>query len=109
MRGHTFYVYILSSRTRVLYTGVTNDLRRRLAEHQVRHYRTFTGRYGVNRLVYFERFRSILVAIAREKEIKRWRREKRVWLIEGMNPGWRDLGESLFRASDPSDPEGSSG
>jgi len=88
----TFWVYILASRTRVLYVGVTNNLGRRLASHKAGHGSRFTARYSVDRLVYFEECRTILAAISREKELKGWRRSKKVALIESTNPEWRDLG-----------------
>ena len=87
----SFWVYLLSSRTRVLYVGVTSDLPRRLAEHRAGVGARFTTRYRVTRLVYAEEFRTAADAIRREKEIKAWRREKKRALIEATNPGWRDL------------------
>jgi putative endonuclease len=86
-----FYVYILASKSRVLYVGVTNDLVRRLFEHEHKLTKGFTTKYNVNRLVYFEFYENIRDAIAREKQIKAWRREKKLALIESMNPQWRDL------------------
>jgi putative endonuclease len=87
----SYWVYILSSRTRVLYVGVTNDLPRRLAEHQSGAGSAFTRRYRVTRLVYVEEHRTPGDAIRREKEIKAWRREKKRALVEAHNPTWRDL------------------
>jgi putative endonuclease len=87
----TYYVYIMASRSRVLYTGVTNNLARRVSEHKAGSIGSFTSRYGVNRLVYFEEFRYILDAIAREKQIKGWRRSRKVALIVRRNPSWQDL------------------
>ena len=90
-----FYVYIVTNRPNgTLYVGVTNDLARRMAEH-VSGDCEFTFKYNLNRLVYFEATRYIRNALAREKQIKRWRREKRVALIESINPAWRDLLHSL--------------
>ena len=89
----SYYVYILGSRSRVLYTGVTNDLERRVGEHRKKSHGKFTTRYYVRKLVYFEETDDIGVAIAREKEIKGWRRGKKVALVESVNPGWRDLAE----------------
>jgi putative endonuclease len=87
-----YYVYILASITRVLYVGLTGDFEKRLAEHQAHFYpRSFTSQYNVTRLVYFEEYAEITDAIAREKQIKGWRRSKKVALIERMNPGWADL------------------
>ena len=86
-----YYVYIMASRRRVLYVGVTNDLARRVGEHKQKKNAGFTARYNVNRLVYFEEYGDIREAIAREKQIKGWRRSKKVALIELLNPKWRDL------------------
>ena len=88
-----YFVYIMASRSGVLYVGVTNELARRVVEHQEGLIPGFTSKYNVNRLVYFEEMKDIRAAIAREKQIKRWRREKKVRLIEGVNPNWRDLSE----------------
>jgi putative endonuclease len=87
----TYYVYILSSRRRVLYTGVTNDLNRRVSEHRDHVVGGFTKRYNVTRLVYFESTTQILEAIAREKQIKGWSRSKKIALVNSMNPEWKDL------------------
>jgi putative endonuclease len=86
----TFYVYIMASRSRVLYVGVTNDLARRTNQHK-RGLSGFTSRYRVTRLVYFEVFVDIRDAIAREKEIKGWVRIKKTRLIDSRNPTWEDL------------------
>ena len=86
-----YYVYIMAGQSRTIYTGMTNDLQRRVSEHKTGHGSTFTSKYRINQLVYYEATNSIHVAIAREKEIKAWRREKKVALIEAMNPIWRDL------------------
>jgi putative endonuclease len=87
----TFYVYIMASRSRVLYVGVTNDLARRVDEHKRGLGACFTSKYRITRLVYFEEFVDILDAIAREKEIKGWVRSRKTRLIEGRNPTWEDL------------------
>jgi putative endonuclease len=88
--GRTYYVYILASRSRNLYTGVTGNLQRRMVEHREGLVPGFTSRYRVFRLVHLETFADIRYAIAREKEIKAWRREKRIRLIERDNPTWTD-------------------
>ncbi len=91
-----YFVYILTNANKtVLYTGVTNDLERRLAEHRDpdSSESVFTARYGVKYLLYYERYQRIIDAIVREKEIKGWRREKKVKLIESKNPYWKFLGE----------------
>jgi putative endonuclease len=90
-REWRFWVYILASKSRHIYTGVTNDIERRVREHKEGRIEGFTQRYRINRLVYCERFRYIGNAIAREKEIKGWDRQKRVALIEQSNPTWEDL------------------
>ncbi|MGH9316544.1 MAG: GIY-YIG nuclease family protein [Thermoanaerobaculia bacterium] len=92
-----YWVYIAANRGRTIYTGVTNDLERRMFEHRRRLVAGFTSKYRIDRLVYFEPTTDIRVAIAREKEIKGWRREKKVRLIEAVNPDWRDLLEESPR------------
>ena len=84
-----YTVYLLASRSRALYVGLTNDLERRLAEHRDGH--GHAGRYRISRLVYLETHTSVADAIAREKQIKGWRRDKKVALVERENPQWRDL------------------
>lgn len=96
--SRTYWVYILASRSRNLYTGVTNDLHRRLMEHRSGLVPGFTTRYRVFRLVHFEQFGDIRDAIAREKEIKGWRREKKIWLIERQNPTWQDFADKFVRS-----------
>ena len=81
----------MASRSRVLYTGVTNDLARRVNEHKQGQCAGFTRRYRVTRLVYFEEFADIRDAIAREKEIKGWKRSRKTALIEERNAAWNDL------------------
>ncbi len=88
-----YYIYILSSLRRVLYVGITNNLERRIYEHRQRLLPGFTARYHVHRLVYFETTPDIQSALAREKQIKAWRRDKKVALIEIQNPKWHDLSE----------------
>ncbi|MBV9889089.1 MAG: GIY-YIG nuclease family protein [Acidobacteria bacterium] len=90
-----YCVYILANRSRNLYTGVASDLERRMIEHRDGLVAGFTTRYRIFRLVYFEVFADVTAAIAREKEIKGWRREKKIRLIERNNPTWADLAESL--------------
>jgi putative endonuclease len=81
----------MSNRTHVLYIGVTNDLENRVGQHQVRGTPGFTERYHLIRLVYFEAYDRIADAIAREKQLKGWRRSKKIALIESLNPQWSDL------------------
>jgi putative endonuclease len=90
-----FFVYIMSNdpKSAVLYTGIAGDLTRRVWQHKNRIVPGFTSRYNVTRLVYYERFLYPDAAISREKEIKAWRRSKKIKLIESMNPHWQDLAE----------------
>jgi len=97
-----YVVYILASRSRNLYTGMTNDLERRLIEHRESLVPGFTSQYKIFRLVHFEVFNHVRDAIAREKEIKSWRREKKLWLIERNNPTWENLAER--QKANPSPP-----
>ncbi len=90
-----YYVYIMSSRSRVIYVGMTNKLRRRVEHHQQTLVEGFTQRYNINRLVYYETTNDVHAALVREKEIKGWRRSKKVTLIEAMNPTWKDLSGEL--------------
>src|SRR3970282_904022 len=94
-RPRSYYVYILSSDRGVLYIGVTSDLHRRLAEHQDGLVEGFTSRYRVHHLVYFEETRDIRSALEREKQIKSWRREKKLALIREANPKFEDLSAGL--------------
>ena len=95
----TYWIYILASRSRVLYTGVTNDLGRRVCKHKQGIIPGFTQKYRVTRLVYFEQFGDIREAIAREKQIKGWVRARKVKLIEGSNAAWADLAQNWFSSS----------
>jgi putative endonuclease len=88
-----YYVYIMASKSRVLYVGVTNDLQRRVEQHKQKLVESFTARYNITRLVYYEVTNNVHAALAREKEIKGWRRSKKVALIESVNPTWRDLSD----------------
>jgi len=90
------YVYIATNRSRTLYIGVTNNLERRMWEHKQKDGSGFAARYNITRLVYYEESTDIRDAIAREKQLKHWRREKKVWLIERDNPEWRDLSEDWY-------------
>jgi putative endonuclease len=91
-----YYVYIMTNRSRTLYTGVTNDLERRVYEHKDRIGSRFTSKYNINRLVHFEVFSDIRDAIAREKRIKGWLRAKKIALIESANPSWEDLSAGWY-------------
>ena len=96
-----YYVYIMANKNRTIYVGVTNSLERRVYEHKHKVYRGFTQKYGLNELVYHETFSDIRDAIAREKEIKGWRRSKKVALIESENPGWLDLSAGWYTLARP--------
>jgi len=92
MKDYNFYVYILTNwNDTVMYTGMTNDLERRLYEHKNKLVEGFTRKYNVHKLVYYERGTDVHAAIAREKEIKKWRREKKNNLVMTINPTWKDL------------------
>ena len=90
----SYYVYLLTNKNdKVMYVGVTNNLERRMHEHKTKMVPGFTAKYNVNKLVYFEETDDIVVAIAREKEIKKWRREKKNNLVVAVNPRWLDLSD----------------
>jgi putative endonuclease len=91
-REYRYYVYIMqSSSRRALYIGMTNNLHKRVFEHKMHRMEGFTDDYNATRLVYWESFDDVHKAIDREKQLKRWRREKKEWLISRLNPKWRDL------------------
>jgi putative endonuclease len=92
---YSFFVYILSSRSRNLYVGMTNNLRLRVVQHRQQRFGTHTAHYNIHRLVYFERFQYVNSAIRRENELKSWTREKKVTLIEKVNPTWEDLAAGM--------------
>ncbi|MFN2315883.1 MAG: GIY-YIG nuclease family protein [Gemmatimonadales bacterium] len=98
MPARPMYIYILASSSGVLYTGVTNDLLRRVHQHRSGLVAGFTRQYRVWKLVWWEEAHEPRVAIVREKEIKGWRRSRPVELIEQMNPGWQNLAADWFRA-----------
>ena len=87
-----YYVYILTNKSnRVLYIGVTNNLVRRIFEHKEKMVDGFTARYNIDKLVYYEVTNDVKVAIEREKQLKKWARSKKDWLIQQQNPLWKDL------------------
>ncbi|GAB4129809.1 MAG: GIY-YIG nuclease family protein [Ignavibacteriales bacterium] len=88
-----YYIYIMTNKSRTLYTGVTNNLQRRVYEHKEKLIPGFTAKYNINKLIYYEIFTDINSAIAREKQIKGWLRKKKIDLIESINPEWKDLSE----------------
>jgi putative endonuclease len=93
---NNYYVYLLTNRSGTLYTGLTSDLERRVSQHKHKLVDGFTEKSNVGILVYYEATDDVRAAIAREKQIKAWRRSKRIALIESMNPQWRDLSEGWF-------------
>ena len=94
--GFTYYVYILSSESKVIYTGMTNNLERRIYEHKNKLIEGFSKRYNTYKLVWYEETDDVGAAIAFEKKIKGWKRFKKVTMIEEENPGWDDLAKDWF-------------
>jgi putative endonuclease len=89
---HQYYVYLLTNwNNKVMYAGVTSDLKRRLFQHRNKSVKGFTEKYNIHKLVYYEATSDVVSAIARETEIKKWRREKKNRLVETINPDWKDL------------------
>ena len=95
-RSHTYFVYIVASRTRRIYIGVTSDLIRRIWKHRAKSIPGFTATYNISSLVFYETTTDVQSAISREKQLKGWRREKKISLIEKHNPDWRDLAKEWF-------------
>lgn len=94
--SHNYYVYILTNKTKtVLYVGVTNDLKQRLYWHEKSQTSSFTSKYKCFYLIYFEHFQDVSQGIAREKQLKGWRREKKIELIENFNPNWNFLNDNI--------------
>jgi len=96
-----YYVYIMTNKSKTLYTGVTNDLQRRVYEHKQKLVPDFTAKYNITKLVYFEPTSDVYSAITREKQIKGWLRSKKISMIESQNPKWQDLAENWYD-TDPS-------
>jgi len=92
----TYYVYLLASRSRILYVGVKGNLLRRIFEHKSHAVAGFTARYRIDRLVHFEDTGNIRSAVTREKQIKSWRRDKKCLLVEATNPTWEDLSADWY-------------
>ncbi|MEE4114975.1 MAG: GIY-YIG nuclease family protein [Marinilabiliaceae bacterium] len=93
---HNYFIYILTNKTnKVVYIGVTNDLKRRIYEHRMKLFPGFTRKYNLDKLVYFERYQNIDDAIIREKRLKKWKRSWKNDLINKMNPEWKDLYEEV--------------
>lgn len=95
-REYNFYVYIMASPSGTLYIGMTNDLTRRVAEHKGDKVDGFSKKYACNKLVYYEHTQYVYNAIEREKQLKKWRREKKQNLIKTVNPHWNDLSKELI-------------
>ncbi len=93
MRDYQFWVYIMASKSGTLYIGITNDIEVRVAQHKSGEFEGFSSKYHCDRLVYCEKFDNVLKAISREKQLKGWRRSKKIALIESLNPRWEDLAE----------------
>ena len=96
---HNYYIYIIANDSKVIYIGVTNDLDRRVSQHKSKLIPDFTKTHNCDRLVYYQHFRDIRYAIAREKQLKGWRREKKITLIELNNKYWTDLTNDLLHPS----------
>jgi putative endonuclease len=96
MNERSYFAYIISSRTRTLYIGVTSDLLKRIFQHKQKVFEGFSATYNCNRLVWFERFADVSEAIRREKQLKGWMRLKKIALIESTNPTWEDLSEHWY-------------
>jgi len=92
----TYFVYIMASKFHALYTGVTNNLERRVLEHKCKLVPGFTSKYHIDRLVHFETFGDVRAAVQREKQIKGWLRVKKIALIVEHNPTWKDLSENWY-------------
>ena len=95
----TYCVYMMASQGRVLYIGITSNIHQRVFQHEQHFFGGFTAKYNVTNLVYFESHGSVTEAIRREKELKGWRREKKIALIERMNPKWRDLSYGWYQVT----------
>lgn len=96
MTDRIYSTYIVASRSRTLYIGVTGDLRKRVFQHKWKEYEGFSARYNCDRLVWFEQHEEVAKAIARETQLKKWNRAKKITLIERMNPTWLDLSRDWF-------------
>jgi len=94
MTTRSYYVYIMTNRSRTLYVGVTNDLERRVYQHKQKQIPGFTAKYNITQLVYYEETGDVLAAIAREKTIKGWLRAKKIALVESVNRQWQDFSDT---------------
>jgi putative endonuclease len=91
-----YYVYIMTNRSKTLYISITSKLRQRIFQHKTGAFKGFTSDYKIDRLVYWEQFKNVNTAIAREKQLKGWRRIKKIQLIVSMNPTWNDLASEWY-------------
>ncbi len=98
VRDRPCHVYILTNAARMLYVGVTSDLRKRLLQHRAKEIPGFTAKFNLTTLVYYEEYGDIRPAIARERQLKGWLRSRKLALIKAMNPKWRDLSEDILPA-----------
>jgi len=94
--GRQYYVYIMANQSKTLYAGVTGNIKKRIHQHKQKLVDGFTKKYNIDRLVYYEAFDNVNSAIAAEKTIKGWRREKKIELIQTDNPNWRDLSDGWY-------------
>jgi len=99
MEERYYFTYIVASRSRTIYIGVTGNLLKRIFQHKKKNYEGFSATYNCNRLVWFERFTGPSSAIAREKQLKGWVRAKKIALIEKSNPTWEDLSQTWYTPS----------
>jgi putative endonuclease len=97
MDERAYATYIVASRSRIIYIGVTGDLRRRVFQHKWKEYEGFSAKYNCDRLVWFESYQDITKAITRETQLKKWNRAKKLLLIERMNPAWIDLSRDWYQ------------
>lgn len=102
MDRKTYSAYILASRSLNFYIGITSNLHQRVWQHKLHIYEGFTSKYNIDRLVYYENYDDVHKAIAREKQLKGWRRAKKIWLIKKLNPTWLDLSEGWYQNAGPS-------
>ena len=93
----SYFVYIITNRSKTLYKGVTNNLERRVYEHKNKLVAGFTSKYNITKLVYYEETSNVHAALAREKQIKGWRRAKKIALIEAENPEWKDISLEWYK------------
>ena len=96
MHEGSYFTYIMASRSRTLYIGVTGNLLKRVFDHKWKEHEGFTASYNCDRLIWFESHQDVSRAIAREKQLKAWRRDKKIVLIERMNPAWVDLSKDWY-------------